>query len=77
MWGMVMCPNCGRDTVDGNFCRRCGKKMREVCDCWVLKKQHNCGYDECPGLLVLRQVHNKDASRPTEKHFDGFASDTG
>ena len=46
----MKCPQCGAEQPDSaNFCTRCQKKLRVVCDCWVKKQPHNCGQDECPG----------------------------
>ena len=46
------CPDCGRRYVYGNFCTGCRRKMVETCECWVLKRQYNCGFDKCPGHAV-------------------------
>lgn len=45
----VKCPKCNVEVRDGNFCEHCGEKLKEVCDCWVLKKKYNCGLAECKG----------------------------
>ena len=39
----VKCPKCNVEALDGNFCEHCGAKLKEECDCWVLKKEYNCG----------------------------------
>ena len=67
---MEKCQTCGGETVVGNFCRKCGAKLKPICDCWVLKKPHGCGYDKCPGLLL----HRKGLA-PADVLFEGFASD--
>ncbi|MGK0468247.1 zinc-ribbon domain-containing protein [Clostridium sp.] len=49
------CPNCGKgNRNNANFCRHCGKKIKENCtNCWVKKDQsYNCGSAKCPGLRL-------------------------
>ena len=43
----IKCPKCNVEVLDGNFCEHCGAKLKEECDCWVLKKKYNCGLAEC------------------------------
>lgn len=34
----VHCKKCGnRNSEAANFCRACGTKLREICDCWLLE----------------------------------------
>jgi len=47
------CPHCGQTVQAENFCSECGKKMVEVCNCWVLNKPHNCGKEKCPGVRLM------------------------
>ena len=46
------CPHCGQTVRAGNFCPKCGRKIADECDCWGLKRRHNCGQDKCPGVRV-------------------------
>lgn len=47
---MRTCVKCGTTLKDNaNFCSNCRAKVVEVCNCWVLGKPYNCGYDDCPG----------------------------
>ena len=49
------CPVCGADNVDAaNFCRSCGAKLREVCNCWIKKEPYNCGQCKCPGYRLFQ-----------------------
>ena len=51
------------EVQDGNFCEHCGAKLKEVCDCWVLKKKYNCGFDECKGYrLLIERIKGKEFS---------------
>ena len=50
---MIVCPNCGQEVEDGNFCSVCAWKLKDVCDCWVKKQPHDCGREFCPGLGLL------------------------
>lgn len=59
----VKCPKCNVEVIDGNFCEHCGAKLKEVCDCWVLKKKYNCGFDECKGYkLLIDRIKGKEFS---------------
>lgn len=49
----VNCPHCHKKTVKTNFCTECGRKIVDVCDCWVLHKKYNCGYKKCPAWGIL------------------------
>ncbi len=48
-----------------NFDPTTGRKLREVCDCWVLGKPFNCGYDECPGYKLRAILMKKEKSIDT------------
>lgn len=52
----VACPHCNKLVKKGNFCNQCGKKMVEICNCWVLRKQYNCGQDKCKGLNLITEA---------------------
>lgn len=59
----VKCPKCNVEVQDGNFCEHCGAKLKQVCDCWVLKKKYNCGFDECKGYkLLIDSIKGKEFS---------------
>ena len=59
----VKCPKCNVEVIDGNFCEHCGAKLKQVCDCWVLKKKYNCGFDECKGYkLLIDSIKGKEFS---------------
>ena len=51
--GKVKCPKCNIEVIGGNFCEHCGAKLKAICDCWVLKKKYNCGFDKCKGYKLL------------------------
>jgi hypothetical protein len=44
-----------------NFCGDCGRKLVEVCNCWVKKKPYNCGFEKCPGrdLGIMEKRRSK------------------
>ena len=47
---LIKCPYCKNLIPEkSNFCPRCRKKVRKVCNCWVKKIPYDCGMDECPG----------------------------
>ena len=38
----IICSNCGHKNASTfNFCEKCARKIRMVCNCWVLKKEYN------------------------------------
>ena len=45
--------------IDGNFCEHCGAKLKAICDCWVLKKKYNCGFDTCKGYNLHIELFNR------------------
>lgn len=50
------CSNCrAKVSEKSNFCKKCGTKLHEKCNCWV-KKQDNyyCGESSCPGFGLFR-----------------------
>ncbi len=50
----MQCKSCGfQNSEQANFCSKCGKKLREVCDCWIKKEPYNCGQDQCPGYRLF------------------------
>lgn len=45
---------CGyKNSESANFCKKCGTKLKSKCNCWVLKKEYNCGSEKCPGYNLL------------------------
>lgn len=46
----VFCPHCKQKVDKGNFCGNCGQKLVRVCDCWILEKPFNCGFQKCPNI---------------------------
>ena len=51
---MIICQSCNTPNPDkANFCGHCGRKLKEVCACWVLKKEYNCEEEKCPGYKLL------------------------
>lgn len=59
----MKCPHCGAECKDGaNFCKKCGGKLRKVCQCWVFNELYNCGHEECPGLgLIVEEMKESQA----------------
>jgi hypothetical protein len=55
------CKHCGYENrAQANFCRECGHKVAEVCDCWLRKTRYNCGMDECPDWLsYVRETYEQ------------------
>lgn len=52
----MICHKCGNPGIkkEDNFCVVCGTKLKEICKCWVLKKDnYNCGESSCPGYKIL------------------------
>lgn len=49
----VKCPHCNEMTRTANFCTKCGGKLVETCNCWVLEKPYNCGQAKCPALKLF------------------------
>ena len=51
--GMI-CPQCKTENKsDANFCKKCAKKLRQVCNCWVKKDLYDCGHEKCPGFHLI------------------------
>lgn len=48
----VKYPKCNTEVIDGNFCEYCGAKLKDECDCWVLKKKFSCGFVTCKGYKL-------------------------
>lgn len=58
----VNCPYCHKENLNGNFCTECGRKIVDVCDCWVMHCYYNCGQETCPGLKLLSIKKRDDGS---------------
>lgn len=78
----IECPFCHRETFkEGNFCRYCARKIRETCNCWVLKKPYNCGHVQCPGyglnweLLQAEEFQEQGRSETRYKSDENFLKD--
>ena len=54
----VFCENCGfGNSPSANFCKSCGEKLRDVCNCWIKKRPYKCGERVCPGFgLYAREL---------------------
>ena len=52
----IKCPTCHKEVRDGNFCEQCGAKLKEICNCWGLKKQYNCHSRKCLGYSLLKKI---------------------
>mgnify|MGYP005805205265 CR=1 FL=1 len=51
---------CGqRITYNSNFCPACGRKLKELCDCWVKKEPYNCGQSICPGYRLYEKLASR------------------
>ena len=75
----VKCPKCEAEN-DGaaNFCRNCGTKLREICDCWVKKEPYNCGQGKCPGyrLFLVEKLKARGAASDSHIHIqEGTGAD--
>lgn len=63
---------CGSENAaSANFCRKCGRKLRAVCDCWVKKQPHDCGRETCPGM----RLYLEELSRETQGALENGASE--
>lgn len=54
----ISCPSCKQENEeDSNFCANCGEKLKDVCSCWVIKKDsYSCGEKSCPGYKFSKAV---------------------
>lgn len=53
--GPLQCKSCGfQNSEQANFCGKCGKKLREVCDCWIKKSPTTAGRISAPVIGSLR-----------------------
>lgn len=51
----LQCTYCGSENLEhANFCRKCGSKLKEVCNCWIKKEPYNCGQVKCPGYRLFQ-----------------------
>nr|DAG13458.1 MAG TPA: PROTEIN/RNA Complex, archaeal, ribosomal, 50S, protein.0A [Caudoviricetes sp.] len=63
----MICYKCGNPGIkeEDNFCVACGVKLKNTCNCWVIKKEnYNCGESSCPGYKILtkRSISNETQS---------------
>ncbi len=75
----IECSLCGTDNdIEANFCRGCGEKLKDFCNCWIKKGPYNCGQTLCPGysLLLLEKIKGQAAASPDRRH-DPQESDEG
>lgn len=68
----MKCKSCGGNHYkEDNFCQYCGKKLKDTCNCWVMKKDnYTCGERNCPGYKykvkitknqsVSESIHNRN-----------------
>ncbi len=62
----MKCPQCGSENIKekDNFCGECGKKLKQICDCWIKKGSYDCGEDSCPGYgLFVKEAKNASQAR--------------
>lgn len=51
------CKNCKDKNQNGNFCTKCGSKLKELCEfCWIKKEPYNCGEKNCPGYRIYKKI---------------------
>ena len=55
-----LCEVCGAEREEtANFCRNCGSKIQEVCNCPFLGKAYNCGMQKCPGYGIRKIIKDQ------------------
>ena len=54
----IICPSCKQENgEESNFCANCGKKLKDTCKCWAMKKDsYSCGEKSCPGYKLLTRL---------------------
>lgn len=54
----MKCRRCGNVDLkeNDNFCKKCGNKLRETCDCWIKKDSYNCNESSCPGYGLFSKM---------------------
>lgn len=56
----MKCKSCGKEIgIEANFCKFCGVKQHDVCNCGFLNKQYNCGHEKCPGTKIYAEILRK------------------
>lgn len=64
---MTTCPHCGKVVKKGNFCNKCGKKLANMCDCWLMKRPYHCSFQKCPDMsdftLLLLHIQQDQKRR--------------
>ncbi|MCI8348702.1 MAG: hypothetical protein HFE74_04590 [Firmicutes bacterium] len=55
------CPKCKAQNIEqANFCKNCGYKLKQVCNCWVENRAYDCGKNSCPGFLIKYKKSQTD-----------------
>jgi len=63
----MQCKSCSAECGEqANFCRRCGAKLWEVCNCHIKKEPYNCGQDQCPGYGLFVLEARREKQRTTQ-----------
>lgn len=64
---MTTCPHCGKVVKKENFCNKCGKKLANMCDCWLMKRPYHCSFQKCPDMsdftLLLLHIQQDQKRR--------------
>lgn len=53
----MKCKICGNEQIYGNFCTKCGTKLKAECtNCWIRKEPYNCGRQKCPSYRLYKKI---------------------
>ena len=56
----MKCKRCNAKEQSGNFCTKCGAKLKVKCDfCWIKKEPYNCGKQKCPSYRLYKSIINQ------------------